>query len=305
MKTKIELFVKYLENEKRYPQTTVKSYQKDLEKYENFIKENNIDYLTINHDEIILFLKDLDNDSLSKSTISRILSAIRHFYAYLLSLDFVSSNPFKMIRNPKKDKKLPNFLQGDEFEKVIDSIDETTDLGIRNRLIVELLYATGIRLSELTNLKLNDINFYNKEIKIFGKGGKERIVFFGEYAEEYLHKYITYSRNNLLGDKKSNYLLINNQGGNLTNRGVESIIEDIIKKTSLKHHISPHVLRHTFATDLLNNGADLKSVQELLGHSSLSTTQIYTHVTNERLKEVYLSAFPRQSNKIEKDTKKN
>lgn len=304
MEKKLNLFIKYLENEKRYPETTVTSYKKDLIKYEDFIKKSNIDYLKINHDEIILFLKYLDSDSLSKSTISRILSALRHFYSYLLSLDFVSSNPFKGIRNPKKDKKLPNFLQGDEFEKIIDSIDIKTDLGLRNRLIVELLYATGIRLSELTNLKLNNINFQSREIKIYGKGGKERIVFFGEYAEEYLRKYISSSRNNLLGNKKSDYLLINNQGGDLTNRGVESIIEDIIKKTSLKHHISPHVLRHTFATDLLNNGADLKSVQELLGHSSLSTTQIYTHVTNDRLKEVYLSAFPRQSNKIEKDTNK-
>ena len=184
---------------------------------------------------------------------------------------------------------------------MIDSIDLTTPLGIRNRLIIELLYATGLRVSELTSLKINDINKTDKEIRVDGKGSKERIVFFGEYASKYLELYLSKSRGQLLNKKRSDYLLINNKGDNITSRGIEKIIDDIVKKAALKHNISPHVLRHTFATDLLNNGADLKSVQELLGHSSLSTTQIYTHITNERLRSVYLKSFPRQTEIVDKE----
>ena len=170
-------------------------------------------------------------------------------------------------------------------------------LGIRNRLIIELLYATGIRVSELTSLNLTDIDAYNKEIRITGKGNKQRIVYFGEYAKKYLTLYINEARNELLNGNNNNHLLINNKGTELTSRGVELIVNEVVKKAALKHNISPHVLRHTFATDMLNNGADLKSVQELLGHESLSTTQIYTHITNERLRSVYLHTFPRQNEK--------
>ena len=215
--------------------------------------------------------------------------------------DIIKINQFKLIRNPKKEKKLPNFLQSDELDKIFDSINLDTSLGIRNRLIIELLYATGLRVSEITNLKLNDIDISNQEIKVYGKGGKERIVFFGEYAKKYLKLYLDNARNELLNGNNSNYLLINHNGGKLTSRGVELIIDKVQNEAALKHNISPHVLRHTFATDMLNNGADLKSVQELLGHSSLSTTQIYTHITNERLRSVYLKSFPRQKEKIDKN----
>ena len=211
-----------------------------------------------------------------------------------LNIKAINTNPYKSIKNPKKDKKLPNFLQTEELQQIFDTINTDNALGIRNRLIIELLYATGIRVSELTELKLKQIDNSNNEIRILGKGSKERIVFFGEYAKKYLNKYIKEARNELLQGNKSEYLLINYQGGNLTRRGVEQIVNDIVKNAALKHQISPHVLRHTFATDMLNNGADLKSVQELLGHESLSTTQIYTHITNERLRSVYLKAFPRQ-----------
>ena len=189
---------------------------------------------------------------------------------------------------------MPNFLQYDELEKIINSIELTDEFNIRNRLIIELLYATGLRVSELSNLKIADFNFKTKEIRVIGKGSKERIVFFGEYANEVLLLYLKEARPKL--SKQSNeYLLLNKNGTKLSTRGIELVIEKVIKELSIKHHISPHTLRHTFATDLLNNGADLKSVQELLGHSSLSTTQIYTHLTNERLRSVYLQAFPRKT----------
>ncbi len=298
----INKFIKYLENEKRYPETTINSYERDLSIYKSYIKSNeNINYLTINKEEIRNFLKYLDEINLSKNTISRILSALRHFYSYLVINNKLKVNQFKLIKNPKKDKKLPNFVQNDELEIIFSSIETDTPLGLRNRLIVELLYATGLRVSELTNLKLSDIDINNNEIRVLGKGSKERIAYFGEYAKKYLIEYINTSRKELLDKKKSEYLLINHQGDELSPRGVEHIIDEIVKKAALKHHISPHVLRHTFATDLLNNGADLKSVQELLGHSSLSTTQIYTHITSERLRSVYLKSFPRQSEKVDKE----
>lgn len=203
-------------------------------------------------------------------------------------------NQFKLIKNPKKDKKLPNFLQSNELQLIFDSIEVDTPLGVRNRLIIELLYATGLRVSELTHLSINKIDLVNKEIKVLGKGSKERIVYFGDYAKKYLNLYLKEARPLLATNRSSDILLLNKNGGDLTSRSVENIVNKVVDQAALKHKISPHVLRHTFATDLLNNGADLKSVQELLGHASLSTTQIYTHITSERLRNVYLKNFPRQ-----------
>ena len=292
----IESFLKYLHNNKRYPETTINSYKRDLDNYYGYLEANKINYKTITKEEIRNYLKYLDSLEYSNNTVSRILSALRHFYSYLINEDILTSNIFKSIRNPKKERKLPNFLQGDEFDRIVECIDLNTDLGIRNRLICEMLYATGLRVSELTNIKLNDINYDIKEIRVTGKGDKDRIVLFGDYCLLYLKKYLP-CRDRLLNGKKNEYLLLNNQGSQLTSRGVEDIIDKCVNEAALKHHISPHVLRHTFATDMLNNGADLKSVQELLGHSSLSTTQIYTHVTNERLRQVYLESFPRKKEK--------
>lgn len=294
-------FIKYLTNEKRYPETTISSYERDLDNYYGYIELKKIDYKNITKDEIRDYLKYLDDLNYSKNTVSRILSTLRHFYTYLVTNKEVKINQFKLIRNPKKEKKLPNFLQGDELQKIFDTINIETPLGMRNRLIVELLYASGLRVSELTELKMNDIDISNKEIRVTGKGDKERIVYFGDYAKKYLELYLKEGRKELLNNKKSDYLLINNLGDNLSTRGVQMVIDDIVKQASLKHNISPHALRHTFATDLLNNGADLKSVQELLGHSSLSTTQIYTHITNERLRSVYLQTFPRQQERVDKE----
>jgi len=290
----------YLTYEKRYPETTITSYINAVNKYNEFIELKNINYKEITKEEIREYLKYLDEENYSKSSVSQTLSALRNFYSYLVNNNFIKSNQFKLIRNPKKEKHLPNFLQPDELQKIFDSIELDTPLGIRNRLIIELLYATGLRVSELVNLKLNDINFSSHEIRVTGKGDKERIVFFGDYALKYLNMYLAKSRHELLNGKKEDILILNKDGNPITSRGVEVVIDKIVKEAALKHNISPHVIRHTFATDMLNNGADLKSVQELLGHSSLSTTQIYTHITNERLRSVYLKTFPRQKEKVDK-----
>lgn len=293
-------YLYYLKDERKYSKLTVINYAKDISYYLEYIKIQNIDYLTINKDNIRQYLKYLDNLKYKCTTISRMLSSIRGFYTFLVIKHVIPNNPYKLIKNPKKEHKLPNFLQYDEFIKLIDELKKDDDLDIRNRLILELLYATGLRVSELVNICLKDISFQDLSIKVLGKGNKERIVYFGEYALDILNKYLNGYRNDLLNGKCSEYLLINKNGDHLQVHGVEEALDQIAKKASLNHKISPHVLRHTFATHLLNDGADLRTVQTLLGHSSLSTTQIYTHITNERLREVYLHTFPRNSDKNDK-----
>ena len=290
----IDQFSKYLENERKYPDTTVNSYKEDLNKYVIFLnKHKDINYKSISKDEIRILLKEENEFGSSKSTISRMLSTLRHFYSYLLIHNIVEVNNFKSIRNPKKDKRLPKFIEYRELDDIINSIKLDTPINIRNRLIIELLYATGLRVSELVNLKIKDIDFSNREIRVIGKGSKERITFYGEYAEKVMNIYLDKARDELLHNEDNDYLILNKYGKKITTRSIENIINKLIDDLAIKHHISPHVLRHTFATDLLNNGADLKSVQELLGHSSLSTTQIYTHVTSDLLRQEYLHAFPR------------
>ena len=286
-------FLNYLKNNRNYQEsTTIKNYELDIISFKNFLKENNINYKKITKDDIRLYLKFLDTCKYKNNSISRHLSSLRTFYTYLVDQNIVSTNIFKNISSPKREKKLPDFLKFSELEQMLEVCNDTP-LGIRNKLIIETLYDTGLRVSELVNIKLDDIDFKNKEIRVLGKGSKERIVYFGEYEVEALERYLNNSRNILLKNKVNDYLFINHLGNKLTDRGVRLIIDKTINDASLKHKISPHTLRHTFATHLLNEGADLKSVQELLGHSSLSTTQIYTHVSNERLRNVYLNAHPR------------
>ncbi len=298
MKNQISSFLIYLKAEKNYAQdTTIKNYEIDLEQFANFLKANHLNYLKLTKEDIRSYLKYLDGLEYKNSSIARHLSALRSFYAYLVNNGVLKTNIFKTISSPKKEKKLPNFLQYSEFEDMLNVWDVTIPLEHRNRLIIETLYNTGARVSELVNIKLNDIDLNKHEIRVLGKGSKERIVYFGDYEEDILGSYLKASRPKLLKDKHNNYLFLNHLGNKLTDRGVRLIIDKTLDKASLKHKVSPHTLRHTFATHLLNEGADLKSVQELLGHASLSTTQIYTHVSNERLRSVYLSAHPRIKNK--------
>lgn len=278
----------YLKYELNYSENTIKEYFFHLDKYKKYINNNNINFKQITKDEIIKFLKYLDSLKLSNKTISNILSSLRTFYGYLQDEKIVRENVFKRILNPKIEKKLPNFLTEKQMHEILDSIDQSTSLGIRNKMIIELLYATGIRLSELINIKLNDINFNEKSIRIIGKGSKERIVLFGNHALEAINNYLD-CRN-----KSNEFLVQNNKGNKISSKGLEKIIDKIALDVSITSGVTPHTFRHTFATHLLNNGADIRSVQELLGHSSLNTTQIYTHITNDYLKSEYLKAMPRK-----------
>lgn len=299
MKDKIDDYLKYLKVQRNYSNYTIENYNEDLIFFKSYLEKENLDYTKIEYKDIRTFFNFLDENKYSKNTISRKISAIRSFYKYLARNNYISYNPFSLVSSPKKDQKLPKFLYYNELEVLFNVPDLNTPLGIRNRLILELLYATGMRVGELENIKIEDINFNEETIKILGKGNKERICYFTDCAKKYLKLYIEKSRPILLNNKKNiEYLLLNHNGTKLTSRGIRLIINDIIDKSSLDTKISPHTLRHTFATHLLNEGCDILSVQELLGHESLKATQIYTHITNEGLRNVYFKSHPRNSKKI-------
>ena len=288
MNKEVYKFLDYLKNNLGYSKMTIISYQKDLDDFFSFVKKYNINYLNLCKDDIRSYLKLLDERKLKSSSISRRISCLRTFYNYLEDQKMVDGNVFKLIRNPKLDRKLPNYLSYEELRIIFDSIDISDSVGLRNRLLIEMLYATGCRVSEIANIKISDINFNNNSIKIFGKGSKERIVYFGDYARYYLDIYLRKNINN-----NSKYLFVNENNDKMDITEIEKIIRDIVHNLTIKSHVTPHTFRHTFATHLLNNGADIKTVQELLGHSSLNTTGIYTHVSNERLKEIYFKTFKR------------
>ena len=295
MKNNIEEYISYITNEKHYSDNTIINYKTYLNLFYIFCVENKIDNISlIDYQTIRRFLNYLVDNKYSNKAMARHISSLRSFFKYLKKNKIIENNPMTLISNPKVEKKLPKVVYNKELDEIFKVPDISTPLGIRDLLILELLYSTGVRVSELVSIKIKDISFNSKEIRIFGKGSKERIVLFGNRCEDILEKYINNARDKLVSDNtKDDFLLLSNTGRKMDQREIRYIIDDIVTKTGLKIHISPHVLRHTFATDLLNNGADLRSVQQLLGHESLSTTTIYTHITNERLRNVYLHSHPR------------
>lgn len=294
MKRKIvDDYLDYLCYEKNYSNNTIINYNDDICEYLDYIDSEGLDFRNILYSDIrfyLMYLKDTKKDN--NSSIDRKLSAIRGFYKYLANNKVVKNNVFSLVSGPKKSKRLPRFFEYNELEELFDACDLGTSLGQRDRLLLEMLYATGVRVSELVNIKVSDIDEDGHSILVLGKGNKERYVTYGDYCSEILDLYLSdgYLK---LNTNKSCYLFLNNNGGNLTDRGVRYILDRIIKHTSIQKNISPHMIRHSFATHLLNEGADLLSVQKLLGHESIKATQIYTHVTTDRLKEVYFRSFPR------------
>ena len=278
----INQFLKYLFYELNYSKNTVKNYQYDLKEFYDYFKIIPEEYSSIRE-----YLMELYKKNYQKKSIARKISSLRSFYKYLFSENKIKNNPMILISNPKLDKKLPKYLNYEELEKVLLIPDDTTLIGARDALILEMLYSTGIRVSELVNIKLSDINFEEFKIKILGKGNKERIVYYGDICFKKLKNYLK------LRKSTNEYLFLNKHGNQLSDRLVRQIVDEVGKKANLKMKISPHVFRHTFATHMLNEGADLKSVQELLGHENISTTSIYTHVSNEHLRNVYLNCHPR------------
>ena len=293
MEEHIDEFLDYIKIEKNFSDNTKLNYGIDLEEFKKYLKNKKMNYIKLNYEDILRYIKHLKEECEYNSTsINRHLSSLRSFYNYLLLNNIVYSNPFKLVKSQKKELRLPNYMKYSEFEDMINSIPDDT-LGIRNRCIFEVLLCSGARVSELIGIKVDDIDFSNHSIKVLGKGNKERLIFLNEHAIDSLNKYLSNSRDELLDKRKSDKLFINHIGGDLTTRGVRDIIDNIIKKAALNIKVTPHMFRHTFATMLLNEGCSLKSVQELLGHANLSTTSIYTHVSNDRIKDVYYHTHPR------------
>lgn len=295
MEDYIEDFIDYIRYERKYSDFTETNYLIDLENFNNYLQTKKINFKKIEYGEILSYIKFLkEKQELSSNSINRHLSALRSFYNYLLVKNIIVSNPFKIVGSQKCEMRLPNYMKYNEFTDLIDSIEDD-EYGLRNKALFELLFSTGMRVSELVSIKVKDIDFERYEIKVRGKGNKERICYFNSHSLNSLKEYISESRNVLLNGKTSEYLFINHIGTPLTSRGVRDILDRTIKKCSLNTKITPHTFRHTFATILLNEGCDLKSVQELLGHVNLSTTSIYTHVTNDRIKDAYLHSHPRNN----------
>ncbi|OAH53751.1 MULTISPECIES: tyrosine recombinase XerC [Bacillaceae] len=284
----------YLQIEKNSSVHTVKNYRDDLEQFFMFMNEQHIEKLTdVTHQDTRLYLTKLHEKKMARASVSRKISALRGFYRYLMRESIVEENPFLNVYRPKGARKLPSFFYEEEMNELFETVQQTDKLSIRNKALLELMYGTGIRVSECAGLELKDIDFDLGVILVHGKGGNERYVPFGSFAAEALEEYVKSSRTSLMKNTDHSILFVNFRGGPLTAGGIRHILTGLMEKASLSGKIHPHMLRHTFATHLLNNGADMRTVQELLGHASLSSTQMYTHVTKEHLQKTYMNHHPR------------
>ena len=286
-------YVNYLEAERNVSPYTVRNYTTDLLDFFQFLKAKGVGSLK-DVDKPVLrdFLSHLMEQGLVKASIARKLSAIRSFYRYLLREGMIPTSPAATTSSPKLDRRLPSFLTIEEVERLLEAPDLSKPEGLRDRAIMELLYASGLRVSELVNLNLEQVNLDTNEIRALGKGAKERMVLIGKPAAEALSTYLSQGRPELSGKKLSSALLLNRYGERLAKRRVQRILGKYANIAGIDKRVHPHLLRHTFATHLLDGGADLRVVQELLGHADLSSTQIYTHVTRSQARKVYLSAHP-------------
>jgi integrase/recombinase XerC len=284
-------YIAYLEAERNASKYTVRNYTNDLLEFFNFVADKKIKTLRdVNKQTLRTYMAHLMEQEYAKTSIARKLSALRSFYRYLMREELVSASPAATTVSPRLDKRLPSFLTVDEARRLVESPDLSKPYGQRDRALLELLYASGLRVSELVNMNVEQVNLATNEMRVWGKGSKERVVLIGAPAARALDAYINKGRRELLRGKKNNALFVNRYGERLPARRVQKILEKYARNIDKKVH--PHVLRHTFATHLLDGGADLKVVQELLGHADLSSTQIYTHVTRSRARQIYLAAHP-------------
>lgn len=292
----IDEFKNYLSVEKNFSEHTLKAYCSDIVSYILWLE--NIDLLQVDFNKLREYLHFIQRFDYKKTTIARKTASIRTFYKFLFRERYIDTNPALSLSAPKRPKSLPKFLTPEEVEKILNNVKIDTPAGFRNRVILELLWATGMRVSELSNLNFGDLNIEENEIKVFGKGAKERIVLISDRAKDYLIQYINSARKLLapgydISEINDNTpLFINNTGYRLQNKTIRKVINETVEKIELPKKVTPHVFRHSFATKLIENGADLRVVQELLGHAGISNTQIYTHVSMKHMKDVYESAHP-------------
>ncbi|WP_248647866.1 site-specific tyrosine recombinase XerD [Fructobacillus parabroussonetiae] len=286
-------YLRVIQVERGLSQNTVKAYQQDLTAFARFLEEQKKSKDDVDHLVILTFLNQLRAAGRANSSIARMVTTLRKYFAYLKKEGLVAHDPMQTIKPPKKAQHLPAVLTIEEVDRLLAVPDLTTTLGIRNKALLELLYATGLRVSELVNLTLDDLHLDLGLLQTIGKGDKERIIPVGEVAIDWLNTYLRDSRPKLLKKQKADQIFLNDHGRPISRQGVWLLIKQLVAQAGIHKDVSPHTLRHSFATHILENGADLRVVQELLGHSDISTTQIYTHISKGRLTQVYDQFHPR------------
>lgn len=287
-------YITYVRLEKNYSPYTISEYGKDIDAFLSFLKMEGItDLNDVTYPVARLYVTTLYDNGLSRSTISRKISSVRSFFKFANARYNVTDYAFRSLHHPKKEERLPAFFYEGELSSLFSICEGEDRKSLRDRAILEMLYATGIRVSELTSIRLKDIDHHLGIVLVMGKGRKERYVPYGSFAEDALQAYMENSRLMLMKDKVHDQLFVNLRGDPLTDRGVRYILNAMMEQASLHSKIYPHMIRHSFATHLLSNGADMRAVQELLGHTHLSSTQVYTHVTKEHLRTTYMNTHPR------------
>ena len=287
-------YLHYLKVERGLSENTIASYGIDLKLFLEYLRKNDIpSFKQVNKEVIVNYMQAEKNNNKANSSILRSVSSLRKFFQYLAQEKIIEKDPMLLIDTPKKKQHLPQVLTKEEVEKLLHSPNTGQVLGLRDRAMLELMYATGLRISEIINLKLEDLHLTMGTLQTLGKGHKERIVPVGDEAIKWINRYLEEARPKLLKQKRSNYLFLNFHGNNLTRQGVWKNLKAEVRKAGIQKNITPHTLRHSFATHILENGADLRIVQELLGHADISTTQIYTHLSNKQLADIYNRAHPR------------
>ncbi|WP_273711011.1 site-specific tyrosine recombinase XerD [Leuconostoc mesenteroides] len=286
-------YLHYIRIERGLSENTIKSYHQDLVQFGEYLNSEKLVLDQVDHIVILSWLNQLRDLGKSNSSVIRMVTTLRNFFGYLVRETFVAHNPMNDVRPPKKAEHLPAVLSIEEIDRLLQAPIEDTPLGLRNRTLLEVMYATGLRVSELVNLKMSDLHLKLGLIQTLGKGDKERIIPIGEIAIDWLTRYFNESRIVLLKDKESPYVFLNDRGNQISRQGIWKIIKKLVTTAGITKDVSPHTLRHSFATHILENGADLRIVQELLGHADISTTQIYTHISKKRLREVYDEYHPR------------
>ena len=291
----LDHYFEYLRFEKLLMPNSISSYKRDFKKFRQYLFLNpRVSFLNIPKPQILDFLKYLYNDN-SDISVSRILSALRGFYKFLIRQQLINNNPWSQVKNPRTSKKILEILDIDEVLSFLDSIPVSTESDLRDRAMFEILYGCGLRVSEITDLRIGSIDFDQKLLRFIGKGDKERIVPVGDTAILFLNKYINSARGKIEKEKKTDYLFLNMRGTKLSRQGFWKILKKYAVKAGIEKNLYPHIFRHSFATHLLQRGADLRTVQKLLGHSSISTTEIYTSLTKEYLKDAYFKYHPRET----------
>lgn len=301
VKSLLKSFLAYLEIERGLALNTVISYRQELEKFFGFVRRQHLSLRSLEESDLLSFIRSESRKGISVASQAHLISVLKSFFKFLVSEDILDSSPAGSVALPKKWQRLPKYMTVDEVTKLLESPDDRTAIGMRDRAILELMYATGMRISEAVHLRLDNVYTDENFLRVIGKGGKERIIPFGRQAQRFVVGYLAGVRPKLLGGKRSDSLFLNHRGNRLTRQGIWKIIKGYGKQSGISSRLTPHVLRHSFATHLVERGADLRSVQMMLGHANIATTEIYTYVAKDQVRRVYDQFHPRSRKKDSRD----